>query len=618
MCGIVGIIGLANQEVISAMNNALMHRGPDDFGIYIDESGCVAFGHRRLSIIDLSPAGHQPMSYSNERYWTVYNGEIYNFMEIRIELEKKGYSFVSNSDTEVMLAAYAEWGQACLHKFRGMFAFAIYDRQAAEVFLARDRFGIKPLYYFQKNGIFLFASEIKALIASKLVPYHADLQSIWDYLSLGSVPQPRTILCDVQALLPGHAMTVGLNGQVKEYQYWDIEQNSVKLPNSITPADAAQELRAKLEEATRLHMIADVPVGAFLSGGIDSTAVVGLMSQYVSHPLKTYSVGFESKHAKLNELEWAKIASERFETDHTEVIVTENDIAQSYDSLVQGIDQPSLDGTNTYFVSKAAHTGVTVSLSGQGGDELFAGYPHFAGLARAADWDRKFPDWFRRLSTPFIRYIPGRFVPDKYWLSRTPVERYAGLRNLADEHRKMQISNKELHSGFKPQSLVEVYRALLKSSLDSVSLTSYIEVKGYLANTLLRDGDAMSMAHSLEVRPVLLDHVLAEYVFGLPSRLKLNKEGGKKVLLDSLRDLIPEPILNRRKMGFEMPLFDWLSGPLQDRALDTLTSSNAHAIFSQRFLEEASSTIREARKRDVRLWGYVMLIEWMNVNQCAL
>jgi len=596
------------------MNGAITHRGPDDHGTFIDEAGQVALGHRRLSIIDLSSAGHQPMSYMDERYWIVYNGEVYNYKDIRAELEAKGYAFISNTDTEVLLAAYAEWGQDFLKKLRGMFAFAIYDRKTAQVFLARDRFGIKPLYYFHQNGIFLFASELKALLVSGRVPSNADPQAIWDYLSIGSIPQPRTILRDVQALLPGHAMIVSLKGDVSIHQYWDIWENAQILSSPIDLKEASAELRQKLEEATRLQMIADVPVGAFLSGGTDSTAVVGLMSQYVTRPIKTYSVGFESQHAKLNELYWAKIAADRFGTDHTEVIVTGNDIALNYDSLVRGLDQPSLDGTNTYFVSKAASAGVTVALSGQGGDELLAGYPHFASLLRAADWDQRFPAWIR----PLIGAVPGRYLPDKQFITSSLLDRYAMLRNNAGESKKRRITNTPFRAGFTPQPLTEIIRPWLRDTKVSVALTSYIEIKNYLANTLLRDGDAVSMAHSLEVRPVLLDHVLAEYVFALPSRLKLNEDGGKLVLLEALRDLIPEPIINRRKMGFEMPLFDWLSGPLKDRAQDALSSPNAVKIFSTEFLEESKFNIREPRHMDRRLWGYVMLVEWMNASHCSL
>ena len=309
MCGIAGTIGVTDKNIFIAMNGAMAHRGPDDHGIYIDEQNRFGFAHRRLSIIDLSSAGHQPMSYLGGRYWIVYNGEIYNYKDIRADLEKKGCTFTSNTDTEVLLAAYAEWGRDCLKKLRGMFAFAIYDKQTSQTFLARDRFGIKPLYYSRQNGFFLFASEIKTLLASGLISKRVDYQAIWDYISIGCIPQPRTILQEVKALLPGHSMLLTSNGEIIINRYWDLWDYAPQSSHTVDSSIASEELRVKLEEATRLHMIADVPVGAFLSGGIDSTAVVGLMSQYVSHPIKTFSVGFESKYAKLNEFKWAKIVS---------------------------------------------------------------------------------------------------------------------------------------------------------------------------------------------------------------------------------------------------------------------------------------------------------------------
>jgi asparagine synthase (glutamine-hydrolysing) len=450
MCGISGTIGLADRGVIEAMTEAIAHRGPDDGGIFVDTAGGVALGHRRLSIIDLSSAGHQPMGYWNDRYWTVFNGEIYNFMEIRSELEQRGHMFRSTSDTEVLLAAYAEWGAACLERLRGMFAFAVYDRASEEnggerVFLARDRFGIKPLYYARGNNVFLFASEIKALSASGLISNQVDYQSVWDYLSLGSIPQPRTILSDVKALLPGHAMTINSCGEIKEFSYWDIvdrASGSFARVAKMDKIEATKELRRLLEEATRLHMIADVPIGAFLSGGIDSTAVLGLMSQYVSRPIRTYSIGFESSHARLNEFKWAKLAAERLKSDHTEVIVTGGEIAGQCDNMVRAIDQPSLDGTNTYLVSKAARIGVTVALSGIGGDELFAGYPHFQRFVRAAHWDKAglFP--VKRLKKSLLRALPGRWLPDKHFLMLNPLSRLSTLRCLADEEEKQLITAK--------------------------------------------------------------------------------------------------------------------------------------------------------------------------------
>lgn len=633
MCGIAGTIGWADERVIKAMTEALAHRGPDDQGLYVDKAGRVALGHRRLSIIDLSAAGHQPMSYANGRYWITFNGEIYNFMELRAELERCGHQFRSATDTEVLLAAYAEWGEACLKRLRGMFAFAIYDRGPqmtdgsqpsairSRLFLARDRLGVKPLYYAQVNGVFLFASEIKALLASGLISRRVDHQAIWDYLSLGSVPQPRTILADAKALLPSHAMTVNSRGEVRAYRYWDIATNATRaFPQAhwMDGVEASRELRRLLEEATRLHLIADVPVGAFLSGGIDSTAVVGLMSQYVSRPIKTYTIGFESQHARLSELKWAKVAAERFGTEHTEVILTGTEVARNYDHLIQAIDQPSLDGTNTYFVSKATRSGVTVALSGLGGDELFAGYPQFQRFKQADQWEKA--EWSAGQLLPrwLAPILPARLLPDKPFLTATPLVRHASIRCLADEVRKKQMTSPAFRAQCAMVPLMEVYAQRFRPELDAVAQVSYVELTGYMANTLLRDADAMSMAHALEVRPVLLDHVLAEYAFALSPDLKLNGSRTKVILLDALRDLLPEPIVQRPKQGFEMPLVEWLSGPLRERAQAALSSPSAVAIFSPRYVAEMKHALEQPQRQSAALWAYVLLIEWLQWYHCGV
>jgi asparagine synthase (glutamine-hydrolysing) len=621
MCGIVGTIGLSNRDVISTMNGAIMHRGPNDQGVFFDEDNLVALGHRRLSIIDLSSAGRQPMSYLDGRFWAVYNGEVYNFKEIRKKLKKKRYAFHSDTDTEVLLAAYAEWGEDCLRRLRGMFAFAIYDREQASIFLARDRFGIKPLYFSDQDDFLLFASEIKALLASGYISRRVDKQSIWDYLSLGSIPQPRTILADVKTLLPGHAMTVSASGEYKVSRYWDIAAASSRsFPNAhkMDNKEVTDKLRRLLEDATRLHMIADVPVGAFLSGGIDSSAVVGLMSQYVSEPIKTYSVGFESKYARLSELKWARIASECFNTDHSEIIITGEDVAREYDQLIQAIDQPSIDGTNSYFVSKAARKGVTVALSGLGGDELFAGYPHFQKFKQAAQWDKLClplnKKWMRKL----VKKIPRHWRPDGDFLTADPSLRHAAIRCLADEKRKHHMTNDSFRAKFYERPLSAFYQHFLEKDLDAVLQMSYIELNGYLPNTLLRDVDAVSMAHALEVRPILLDHVFAEFAFALPAAFKLNGKTTKFSLVDAVQDLLPEPIMQRPKMGFELPLFDWLSGPLKSRAFAALSSSIASAIFTPYYLTKFKSILEGDGRSDRGLWGYVMLLEWLRTYDCEV
>jgi len=591
MCGIAGAFGTSPPRVAAAMGEALAHRGPDDSGLFEDAG--VAFAFRRLSIIDLSACGHQPMSYADGRYWIVFNGEIYNFAELRRELEAHGHRFVSHSDTEVILAGYAQWGEEVVQRLRGMFAFAIYDRVDASLFLARDRFGIKPLYFTTRGSTFLFASELKALLASGMVERRLDPMAFWFYLSLGSVPQPNSALAGVEMLPAANVMRVRRDLSYSSRRYWDLGRTP---PLDLAPADATRRLRELLEEATRLHMVADVPVGAFLSGGIDSTAVVGLMTRASGQRIRTFSVGFANGDGSVtDEREWARLAAQRFDTEHTEVVVTGADVAAQFDHLVRALDQPSLDGTNTFLVSQAAARELKVALSGLGGDELFAGYPHFRRLHRAA-----------RLSPAraLLRHLPGRFVRDRELIAAAPAERYATLRNLADDDEKRAIVNAALDM---KTPLAALYAGA--RGRDSVAQTTYIETRRYLADTLLRDADAAAMAWSLEVRPVLLDHKLAEFAFALPAALKLGTIN-KPLLVDAVRDLLPPELLSRKKTGFELPLQSWLIGPLRERALDAFSSQTARTLFAQSFLDDTTRMLRERRRPSLRIWAYLMLVEW--------
>jgi asparagine synthase (glutamine-hydrolysing) len=595
MCGIAGAVGVASIERVQAMSDAIAHRGPDDSGVFFDATTGVALGHRRLSIIDLSSCGHQPMPYMGGRYQLIYNGEIYNFAELRAELERAGHPFRSRSDSEVILAAYAEWGARCVERFRGMFAFAIYDRDEALLFLARDRFGIKPLYFTERNGVFAFASEVKALLAGGFAEPRLDRESLAHYLSLGAMPQPRTALADVRMLEPGHVLTVRRDGSFVAQRYWDIAEAAEPLREELRGIDrveAARRLRALLEEATRLHMIADVPVGAFLSGGIDSTAVVGLMTRASGARIRTFSVGFSDDTTVADERRWARLSAESFGAEHTEVVVSGGEIAERFDEIVEAIDQPSLDGTNTFLVSRAAGSSLKVALSGLGGDELFGGYPHFARLRRAARWDR----WLgghRSLRRRALRRVPGRFLRERDFLVASKAERYGTLRQLA------------------PASLAPSYAPLLRDELDPVAQTTYIEVERYLRDTLLRDADAMAMHSSLEVRPVLLDHVLAEFAFALPPSIKMDGATNKPVLVDAVRDLLPPALLQREKTGFELPLQSWLAGPLRERAIAAFSSDEARAVFSREILSTIVGELTAGRRPPLRVWAYLMLVEWM-------
>jgi asparagine synthase (glutamine-hydrolysing) len=616
MCGIAGAVGFTSPDAVRVMTDALAHRGPDDSGVFFDANARVALGHRRLSIIDVSSSGHQPMSYDGGRYVITYNGEIYNFAELRRELEPLGHRFLSHSDTEVMLAAYAQWGERCVERFRGMFAFAIYDREAGDgtlLFLARDRFGIKPLYFTLHDGLFVFASELKALFAGGFTERRLDLDALSVYLSLGSMPQPRTALANVSALEPAHVMKVRADLSIETKRYWDLADASRAWEREVRELDASSapaRLRELLEEATRYHMIADVPVGAFLSGGIDSTSVVGLMTRASGSRIRTFSVGFDDEAGVIDERQWARLGAVRFNAEHTEIVVSGSKVAAEFEEIVTAIDQPSLDGTNTFLVSRAAGKSLKVALSGLGGDELFAGYPHFRRLQRAALFDRWLGSSPRSLARTVVRHIPGRFVRERDFLAASATERFATLRLLADDAGKQELLNPDLAARMNRTPLSAHYELLLRRELDSVAQTSYVEIRRYLADTLLRDADAMAMDSSLEVRPVLLDHVLAEFAFALPSSLKLSPTTNKAVFIDAVRDLLPPELLRRRKTGFELPLQSWLAGPLRDRARDAFSSPQASAIFSRAFLKETLDHLAARRPPAIRVWAYLLLVEW--------
>jgi asparagine synthase (glutamine-hydrolysing) len=597
----------------------LSHRGPDDEGVYLNTTQSVFLGHRRLSIIDLSASGHQPMSYGNSRFWIVYNGEVYNYKEIRRELRAAGLEFKTNSDTEVILAAYDRWGEKMLARLRGMFAFALWDDQEKALLLARDRFGIKPMYYTEGSGTFAFSSEIHALVEAGVATRTVDKQALWDYLSVGSVIQPRTILADVRALLPGHFLTLK-KGVPTVHQYWDVEEatrGGRERISSMTYREAVADLRCHLEDATKHHLVSDVPVGAFLSGGIDSTAVVGLMSRLVHQPIKTYSVGFESQAGMADELAWARIASEFFGTDHHEVIVCSNQVVDVVERYLRAIDQPSVDGLNTFVVAEAAARGVKVALSGLGGDELFAGYPHFSWMQSA---DRIAPEGLVRLEgliQSASRVAPSRWRERILWLSLPMSSRYARIRMLSGESEKKSMLRPGWLDGFVPAHQTERFESLMRKGLDIVGQLSYVELTGYLRDTLLRDVDVMSMAHSLEVRPVLLDHVLAEYSFSLPSQFKLGNGIAKRVFKEAVSDLLPPGIVRRQKRGFELPLTEWLRRELRHEAENAFNSEWAVALFQEEHRDRLRKQVKGEMPASFQSWAHFVLLSYLTRNNVS-
>lgn len=620
MCGIAGVIAAAQDPapILTRMVAALKHRGPDDEGTFVDPAAGIALGHRRLSVLDVTCGGHQPMVSADGRLIIVYNGEIYNFRELRKDLAKSGHVFRSSSDTEVLLAAYREWGMDCLQRLRGMWAFAIWDRHTRELLLARDRLGIKPLLYTISDGAFLFASEVRALLRSGLVPRALDRSASWHFLSYGAVPQPATIVENVRALPAGHVLRLREGGATIE-PYWDVAAASRERPRPPAYPEAVAQLRVLLEDAVRYQLVSDVPVGAFLSGGIDSSAIVALASQIAGRAIRTFSVGFDRQHPDLDELRWARLVAERFGCEHTEVHMTERTVASLLDEIVENLDQPSIDGANTYTVAGAARRDVTVALSGLGGDELFAGYPHFRHIAEAA---RRLPEGIPMLSgvadAGWTRLVPGRVRRRLGMLVHGPVRRLSSLRRLMTERESTNAFSADFRDGFLPALPEARVAQLMRSELDIAAEVSYVELNTYLRDTLLRDTDAVSMAHGLEVRPVLLDHELVEFAFSLPAEYKLQAGRQKRILVDAVADLLPPEILHRPKRGFELPMVAWLAGPLRGRALDLLASGSARQLFDRRFLAAARRHVGSGRPRAYRYWSAVVLLAFVEKQQLRL
>lgn len=611
MCGIAGIVGDSDSSAVERMVAVMRHRGPDDRGFYRDPTGRCALGHARLAIIDTSAAGRQPMEHAG-RYWITYNGEIYNFREIRAELERAGHSFGTGSDTEVLLAAYVAWGPGCLDRLSGMFAFGVWDAQAGELFLARDRLGIKPLYMAKTVRGLVFASEIRSVLASGLVERTADSVAISDFLTLGVVPQPRTIVAGVEMLLPGH-YAVFRDGRLHTTEFWSYRDVS-RRPRGAIAADGpepARRLRELLEAATARHLVADVPIGAFLSGGIDSRIVVGLMSRVSRGPIRTFTIGFEGAAGYVDERNAAREAASAFGCIHTEAVLTSRDAFEAAGDILAAVDQPSVDGFNTWFVCRAAREAVTVALSGLGGDELFAGYGHFASLARLARLAPNGIGWLRPLAGVLAEVPPRRVGRALERLASDQAGRIEALRRLHRHDVKRAILQPALARVSDDHPVTDYCRSLLGDTGDSVNDLCVAEVTGYLRNTLLRDADAMSMAHSLEVRPVLLDHEVVEFAAGLPGASKVGGALGKQILLSACRDLLPEDIAAQTKRGFEIPIVGWVGSRLGSVVADTLAGARAESVFTPRFLAQARAAVTQPASPDRSWWPAFLLLDYL-------
>ncbi len=623
MCGIAGVM-YADRErpvdpgILKAMGDSIAHRGPDSEGFWIEPG--IGLAHRRLSIIDLE-GGRQPIGNEDGSIQVVFNGEIYNYQGLRRELEAGGHRFQTNSDTEVLVHLYEEMGDGLVERLRGMFAFALWDRPRRRLVLARDRLGIKPLYVYRNAETLLFGSELKAILAHPGIPREIDPEALEGYLALGMVSGRRTIFRQIEKLPPAHVLTVSSDHlSIAPRRYWELR---IEPDEHLSMGDWEEAIRAKVVEATRLHLIADVPVGAFLSGGIDSSIVVGLSAGATQGQLQTFSIGFNEE--RFSELPHARMIAERFGTGHTEQIVTP-DAVSLLDELTHHYDEPFADSSAipTYLVSRLASQHVKVVLSGDGGDEAFGGYARYAHDLKEAAIRRRLPAWFRR---SIVRQL-GHAWPKADWLPR-PLRAKTLLTNLSLDAgpayantlslcrpplRRLLIDpdlRRQLNGHDPGKEIWESYNRVRAE--DDLGGMIAADTSVLLPDDFLVKVDRASMAHGLEVRPPLLDHELLELAARVPSRWKVHGGETKWILKRAFADLLPEKILRRPKQGFEIPIDAWLRGPL--RPIFELTVLDPIAPISDLVDQPLVRKIYDAHLAGVSrlgsvLWSLLVLAKW--------
>lgn len=626
MCGISGIVysdkeQSVEQSTLKKMCEVIMHRGPDDDGFYINQN--VGLGMRRLSIIDLA-TGKQPISNEDETVWVVFNGEIYNQKDLRRDLERVGHKFKTQTDTEAIVHAYEEYGESCVQKFNGMFAFAIWDQRKNMLFLARDRIGIKPLYYlFDKNRL-IFGSEIKSILQAGDVPKRIDLQALDHFLTFEFIPAPLSIFQDIKKLPPGHTLKLR-NNEIWVRSYWEVELQS----NGVDRAAIKQSLRDLLQDAVKSRLMSDVPLGAFLSGGIDSSTIVALMAQVMDKPVKTFSIGFED--STYNELKFARRIAEKFKTDHHEFII-KPDAVELADNLLGFLDEPFGDFSifPTYLVSKMAREYVTVALSGDGGDELFAGYDTYIADQIAKKYYTLLPGPLR---SDFLTRLFDLIPPSskKKGLINRAKRFVEGMKLPEDLHHmrwmiflqkleKDLLYNEDMKSGILEKDTFKFIRSYFANVAynhsDDINKQMYVDLKMYLVDNILVKVDRMSMATSLEARVPFLDHRFVEFAATIPGEYKMKGRKTKVILKQAMEDLLPKEILYRGKEGFSIPIKNWLKKELKPLMMDTLAPGKIkrEGFFNPEYVEKLKKQhLAGFHNHSHRLWALVIFGRWYDI-----
>ena len=623
MCGIAGIYNFKDEKdvdhaLMKRMTDVIKHRGPDADGIYVNKH--IGIGQRRLSIIDLSEAGRQPMFSDDKQLAIVFNGEIYNYLDYREDLKKRGHIFHSHTDTEVVIYLYREYGKECVNYLRGMFALALWDEKEQQLFLARDRIGQKPLYYYCDGRRLVFGSELKCLLQDPTIPKEINHEALYDYLMYLYIPAPKTIYKNIYKLPPAHYMVCNRDG-IHLHEYWDLSFGHVE--EDKDEAYFCEKLIEHFQEAVKIRLMSDVPLGAFLSGGVDSSGVVAMMSKSVNTPVKTTSIGFEDK--RFDELEYARIVSQQYKTDHFERVV-KTDALSVIDDIVWHFDEPFADSSSvpTYYVSKHSREKVTVALSGDAGDENFAGYSKYPIDVMEENMRRRIPNVVKHgLIAPIAKLYPQwdwmpRYLRAKFFLTNLTMSHARGFFRTntfltqSEQDKLFSGDLKQAIGGYDPFSVMEHFYNRADTQ-DPLARVLYTDIKVQLPADMLVKVDRMSMAHSLEVRAPILDHVFMEFIATIPSKFKLNGQEKKYIFKRALKPYLPDEILYRKKQGFEAPLDNWFRNNLKGLAEDTILSTKAlqRGFFQPKTIQTMWQQ-HQSKQRNfgTNLWTLLMFELW--------